>query len=700
VKIKLNLDKDTLQQALFDHVEKIVLGGVGVCFLLFAYGAATRDSFPETPENLSLAALAARAHIQGTDPKDVGEVVEPFRQYTEIVEQIRNPVSEALIEVAVVPHPPLALTAGPAPPPPLFAVEGLLGAPGRGAFLRSSRVSRGIARAGSQETEGRRWVVLTGLVPAHKQQEAYQQTFQNSEWFNPATDIPQYVGYRVERAEVTPDGATSQWVKLDVAQAVREAASWSNTLDDTIDPRFINERLTFPLGPLASGRWGYEVVHPDLVGPPYELVRKDPTAYLNKKVTWTGRFNSSAGARAVFVHGVGEVGQMSSEPLYFAVDFPSQETVDQFAGAESVTGTVAGLTRVEVQWQDPGTGTMSVRTLIVPLLKYAGTESVQEGPGESLLPGGELPGMFPGMPQARTTRGARAAASIVETGEGTDGLPEYTLFRFFDFNVEPGKKYRYRVRLILANPFYSLEPKYLNEEMKKLREQVAAEYHAKMAAGDRVGAATALAKWAYMETPPSEESEPIGVPPDTQLLAASVSPPLRAVGEPSATVMVVRWVESNGEEAFEVFGDIKRGTVPNYPGRQFPPGGEQEETKTSLPLRAPASESAGTFTVDYITNAVILDLRGGGRLPGRDADIAAPGRILLLQPDGTLEVRDELEDEPERLRHQGVVQPETEEGLIPPGGETGPLPSGEELFQGLDVDDFGTPTRRSSREGS
>jgi len=335
------------------------------------------------------------AHIEATNPDNVGEVTERFPPYASIVEQIRNPVPEELYAVAVVPHPPLAISRGPAPLPPLFAVESLRGAAGRGAFIKSSGMTGIMARAAAQETEGRRWVVVTGLVPARKQRLAYEQTFQNSEWYDPQRDIPQYMAYRVERAEVLPDGSTSQWVSLDVAGALREAKRWPNTMDDNLDRRFINERLVFPLGPLAGGRWGYEVVHPDLVGPPYELVRKDPTAYLNKKVTWSGRFNSSAGSRAVFVYGVGTELQADSTPRYFAVDFPSQDAVAQFGTAESITGTVAGLTRVAVQWQDPTTGTMSTRTLIVPLLKYAG--QAVESPGESLLPG-ELPGVFPGLP--------------------------------------------------------------------------------------------------------------------------------------------------------------------------------------------------------------------------------------------------------------------------------------------------------------
>ncbi|GAG45896.1 unnamed protein product, partial [marine sediment metagenome] len=39
--------------------------------------------------------------------------------------------------------------------------------------------------------------------------------------------------------------------------------------------------------------------------------------------------------------------------------------------------------------------------------------------------------------------------------------PKYLLFRFFDFSVEPGKHYQYRARLVLNNPNYRVEPRYL-----------------------------------------------------------------------------------------------------------------------------------------------------------------------------------------------------------------------------------------------
>ena len=40
---------------------------------------------------------------------------------------------------------------------------------------------------------------------------------------------------------------------------------------------------------------------------------------------------------------------------------------------------------------------------------------------------------------------------------------KYVLFRFFDFTVEPSKRYRYRVQLCLQNPNFKQETRYLQE---------------------------------------------------------------------------------------------------------------------------------------------------------------------------------------------------------------------------------------------
>ena len=51
--------------------------------------------------------------------------------------------------------------------------------------------------------------------------------------------------------------------------------------------------------------------------------------------------------------------------------------------------------------------------------------------------------------------------------QAEDEIPYY-LFRFFDFTVESGKRYVYRVRLMLLNPNYEIPPRFLiSDELDK-----------------------------------------------------------------------------------------------------------------------------------------------------------------------------------------------------------------------------------------
>ena len=69
----------------------------------------------------------------------------------------------------------------------------------------------------------------------------------------------------------------------------------------------------------------------------------------------------------------------------------------------------------------------------------------------------------------------------------------------------------------------------------------------------------------------------------------------------------------------------------------------------AFPMGGPAGLST-TMKVDYFTHAIVVDFRGGERLHGKKVNslgLAAPGEILLLDSDGNLVVRDELDDKTE-----------------------------------------------------
>ena len=102
--------------------------------------------------------------------------------------------------------------------------------------------------------------------------------------------------------------------------------------------------------------------------------------------------------------------------------------------------------------------------------------------------------------------------------------PAYKLFRFFDFSVEPGKQYVYRVCLALQKPQRGLKPAFLKNPE--------------------------LAKDTFLKTKWSDPSPAIAVPRDTRILLVSVKPP-RPGGEPSGEILMTKWVEQTGAEVFK-----------------------------------------------------------------------------------------------------------------------------------------------------
>lgn len=234
--------------------------------------------------------------------------------------------------------------------------------------------------------------------------------------------------------------------------------------------------------------------------------------------------------------------------------------------------------------------------------------------------------------------------TVKEQEEEELDVLEYALFRFFDFDVEPGKHYMYRVQLWLPNPNYQVEARFLADD--SLREK----------------------QW--LTTPWSEPTELTTVPRDARVLIGSVKPAPggRVTMEPRATVGIPYFYFDKGVEVFDKF-DVLRGRYLNFPEQEVPaeslnpagprPGydeysGSSEYSEDFLGSSAAPSSTAAKskeeeepVKLDFNTETVLLDMVGGERIAGRDRDLTAPGMLLLLDPDGQLVVQNELDDKTE-----------------------------------------------------
>ncbi len=504
MKAKLSLDKATIKEFFLQHSEKIVLGVFVVCFLLVVYSAWGRESFDRTSDQLLQDAQRAQQHIEDT-AADAADLDDNLLKASELVES--GPVQVKDYQWALAWDRPMFTTGGKRGESKIFPVEALRATAGVGAFRMTSA-------DGGQA--GKRWVVVTGLVPIEKQELAMIEAFETAEHYDPETDTTNYVGYYVERAEVadsTGDG-NLKWSKRFNSRNARKAAKklfGQSERDRIVDAKFIIEAVGFPLTPLLSGEWDASVAHEPEIPAKHEE-EKDP--------------------------------------------------------------------RIERRKPEPD----------------------EKQADDSDDPFGER----------ETTKPTGPTAQPDENAE-----PQYALFRFFDYDVEPGKRYRYRVRMAMKNPNEKVDARYLVDSDS--------------------------AKARFLWTAWSAPSEMVFVPLDSRSLAVSVKPPARKTAEPVGKMLVVKFDMKRGREVHQEF-PVYRGDMLNFVNRGASPersGRRSRSDDDDDLLRAPREEEEDLGSVNYQTDSLVLDLRGGLQ---RRSKLDAPGEFLLLEPGGVLVVRNELAD--------------------------------------------------------
>lgn len=654
MKLKISLDSRSIKQFLIDHVEKILFGIVVVLFLLFVYKAVARNKLDWQPQDLVQDAEQAKKRVQETQPTPI-----PIREFTKEAERIRQPIAEADYTFKVAWDPLIFPENVPRGVPVLFPIKDLRASAGNGAFAMAPEDEE--EEESMSTTRGQRWVVLTGLIEHRKQKEAYDTAFMEAAQWDPQRDYPDYVFYRVERAEVDPRAETAElkWTPIHVMNMLALQDLWLQPGVELVDPIYLppprgSVTLAYPLGPLQNRQWGPEVAHP----PEIPLSERPVTAMAASGMPGMGdMYGMTTGKKKSPSAGKGGKADVeeSEEEAAKRIEAEKKARAERRKKARQklmqqpdepdVFNTAAG--GVGGGMATPGTDMYSMG--MTPRRRMPGA---MPGAMPGGMPGGSMPGAMPGMGSSGMystmpgMRGVRRRPGLDEE-EATEEVQEveHLLFRFFDFTVQPGKHYRYRVKLVLANPNYGMLPQFLEKEgMEKVK--------------------TLEADW-------SDPSPSVAVPLDSQVLASSAR-----ASDGTATVMLVRFEEKDGAAAAEEFTTVARGQLLNYFDRPFPESALPGVTPTMgsaagypgsmmgpmgmpyAPGAAAKSEDAPERKVNYVTNALLLDVMGGGRLPGKDRSLVEPGSILLLDAEGKLVVRNELDDLPE---YQFYKPPEKQE---------------------------------------
>lgn len=306
--------------------------------------------------------------------------------------------------------------------------------------------------------------------------------------------------------------------------------------------------------------------------------------------------------------------------------------------------------------------------------------------------------------------GGEAGYGGMGMGMGAGTLPmgpqvDTLMVRFFDFTAVPGKKYRYRVQVFIADPnrpqFPAMDPndRALAQEVKTRLQELASK---EKDPNQR--------QYYYRTTEFSEPSSIVSIPSTLQtvvgplLAAREVS--IRREGnddltlpaaESVAKVMSIVW---DPNLAVKVPGliDALRGTVLNY--------------KVNADVIHPVSlRYKNLENYEFKTERLVVDFAGAETLPEAKADeenpLLGPAELLLMDENGLLSIHNEFDDWDD---YQKNLLPEIEttagmpyggEGMMGPAG-MGPAGMGagmEGMMSPADAGPGGRGGRRGNRRG-
>jgi hypothetical protein len=466
----------------------------------------------------------------------------------------------------------------------------------------------GVPLQGDERLEPVSWATVVAKVPVREQMKLYQDAFENSKTYDPARDFPRYVGYVVERSEVVK-GKELNWQRVPVyvkdpkSQLAKTTAITLNSLAE--------------LYRIAQQTWASQGQITDVVDERYlDYVLTFPLPPLAGK-DW----GADATHPDIPLQADTPPLEMEVEPL----EDPNKDqpkNLDSFRTAEDQQfGPAGGYERMGGYGRPYGGG------------EYGGRGGY-----------GGYGGGYGGVSRSAT------AAQKTTVAPGVD----YWLLRFIDFSVEPGKKYKYRVKLALADPNFGLPASVLAHEVQDRQSK---EAHEAKARGEKRPDFRVVADW-------SEPSPTVGIPLAGNVRLAETKLP--AADNPNDEPAVRLLVESfnidetgNAIKAAEE-ADFRRGYVANMNTRKqkyIGPDGRWIDEVESFTFR---------------TGITVLDMDGGESL-GKDT--TAPARVLLMGPAGELYVRNEADDKQQVEYHRMIMEADKRRGTGE-GGYPGGYPGG------------------------
>ncbi|MDO5309989.1 MAG: hypothetical protein Q4G03_10935 [Planctomycetia bacterium] len=590
------------------HGEKV---GIAVAVLLFggllAMGSGLKP-FTITADEISQSASRADETIKNSKvtPKEYDEAVDVF-QYDKYAELIKSSVKVNMYETPVrweqslFPDKTKRPSIKPLPLENLRARAcigaimyneisasntgagaGMGGGIGAGAMGAAGMggMSGGMGGNGG-ELKGRQWITVTGSIPIRKQQTAYNDAFGDAQYLDDTRDQPRYVYYKLERGVVSASGSID-WKPIDVIRAIkRENNLWSGVGSDQVGYNYLAPTVSnFP--PMAMSP-------PPMANKPFgEEIANLPNIPLN-----------STEQIAIQSDELKEWAQLQ--------DAMSQMSEDELLSRDPFADVAAGGSRMSAglgmnMSMDAGMGGSSG----IGVGMGAGVDGVG-GAGNSWLV---------------NQNAINASRMRIQQATTVD----YYLFRFFDFEVEPDTTYVYRVKLILANPNYGVEERFVEDP--------------------------ATLEQRFIESDFSDPSNPVALGADARVFAETVEAPARAGSEPVIALSSIYFDAESASESIVKGQRLRRGAVANFYNQSHNPINVQGGMSADMMMgnaTGKGKSKNNKKSVNHVSDETVADALGGVKISG--SDYRSPGKILLLEPNGLLQIREVKEDARELSRY-------------------------------------------------
>lgn len=497
---------------------------------------------------------------------------------------------------------------------------------------RKRRPAPGMARPAGVATQGDELyktmsvACVVAKAPSKEQLEIYKRAFEEARGgFDPSVQFPQYLALRAERAEITgDDDAELEWKAVRFGDGIRgqgvsvldrriqEAVQkWLPWPEQIVDARYGHPILTMPLAPLVAQSWkASEVVHSDapLQAETDRAERKAERNPEEEKPT------EEIAEGEIAVGGGGD---------------PRGGFGGEYGGMRGMGGEYGGR-----GGRGGGFGG-----------EYGGRGGMGGGYGGEYGGMGGMRGMggeYGGMGGGGFGGGGMGPSAF---GDSYDPEIPFKMIRFFDFDVEPGRQYKYRIRLVLRDPNDRVDERDLAKEVIERRSQLKGRQKE------------------YRQTEWSEPSGIVSVPMAGDVFVVSAKPAGRRAGSEGEVNLLVqsykldetrRAIKGATEETF------RRGSVMN------------------LTTDAEVLSSDGRWIVQhddfqFHTGLTLVDFRGGGKLTG---DLTEPVSVLLMDATGKLLTHNSLDDSEAVQRHTEAYSESDQTGGFG-GGYGGEFGGGE-----------------------